>query len=136
MIRRPPRSTRTDTLFPYTTLFRSERARGRAYELGGGAALTGDPGLADARLDAIRRMTPADVQRVAQTWLDDQKQVTLRYRNERQRPAGYAGDISPDVSKMGPAIAPASQPPVVIASEGCRAARPGPAHPLPSDPPP
>src|SRR3546814_13753572 len=24
MIRRPPRSTRTDTLFPYTTLFRSE----------------------------------------------------------------------------------------------------------------
>src|SRR3546814_6252619 len=27
MIRRPPRSTRTDTLFPYTTLFRSERIR-------------------------------------------------------------------------------------------------------------
>src|SRR3546814_13108631 len=27
MIRRPPRSTRTDTLFPYTTLFRSRRAR-------------------------------------------------------------------------------------------------------------
>src|SRR3546814_16540349 len=26
MIRRPPRSTRTDTLFPYTTLFRSQRA--------------------------------------------------------------------------------------------------------------
>src|SRR3546814_16635714 len=25
MIRRPPRSTRTDTLFPYTTLFRSEK---------------------------------------------------------------------------------------------------------------
>src|SRR3546814_14703941 len=29
MIRRPPRSTRTDTLFPYTTLFRSP-GRGRA----------------------------------------------------------------------------------------------------------
>src|SRR3546814_9293871 len=27
MIRRPPRSTRTDTLFPYTTLFRSVVAR-------------------------------------------------------------------------------------------------------------
>src|SRR3546814_18464818 len=26
MIRRPPRSTRTDTLFPYTTLFRSSQA--------------------------------------------------------------------------------------------------------------
>src|SRR3546814_19032131 len=28
MLRRPPRSTRTDTLFPYTTLFRSARAAG------------------------------------------------------------------------------------------------------------
>src|SRR3546814_9646870 len=34
MIRRPPRSTRTDTLFPYTTLFRSDvgRAIGRHRE--------------------------------------------------------------------------------------------------------
>src|SRR3546814_1880448 len=31
MIRRPPRSTRTDTLFPYTTLFRS--LRGHQYPL-------------------------------------------------------------------------------------------------------
>src|SRR3546814_12725441 len=31
MIRRPPRSTRTDTLFPYTTLFRSPPAS-RRYE--------------------------------------------------------------------------------------------------------
>src|SRR3546814_13359071 len=29
MIRRPPRSTRTDTLFPYTTLFRSADALSR-----------------------------------------------------------------------------------------------------------
>src|SRR3546814_264306 len=29
MIRRPPRSTRTDTLFPYTTLFRSKVRRAR-----------------------------------------------------------------------------------------------------------
>src|SRR3546814_2750790 len=28
MIRRPPRSTRTDTLFPYTTLFRSHEVAG------------------------------------------------------------------------------------------------------------
>src|SRR3546814_11498888 len=41
MIRRPPRSTRTDTLFPYTTLFRSpdlraarDEGRGRAAEEG------------------------------------------------------------------------------------------------------
>src|SRR3546814_15504523 len=43
MIRRPPRSTRTDTLFPYTTLFRSdlpdflapERSPGRTIALDG-----------------------------------------------------------------------------------------------------
>src|SRR3546814_19746546 len=36
MIRRPPRSTRTDTLFPYTTLFRS-----------------GDRGIGDVRLCGV-----------------------------------------------------------------------------------
>src|SRR3546814_13242320 len=33
MIRRPPRSTRTDTLFPYTTLFRSRGAGSRGTEV-------------------------------------------------------------------------------------------------------
>src|SRR3546814_5025398 len=33
MIRRPPRSTRTDTLFPYTTLFRSMRMLGATIDL-------------------------------------------------------------------------------------------------------
>src|SRR3546814_20078532 len=35
MIRRPPRSTRTDTLFPYTTLFRSTEIREAAERKGG-----------------------------------------------------------------------------------------------------
>src|SRR3546814_1830976 len=39
-IRRPPRSTRTDTLFPYTTLFRSRRA---------GVAVDGRRGVARRR---------------------------------------------------------------------------------------
>src|SRR3546814_16326450 len=40
MIRRPPRSTRTDTLFPYTTLFRSIVAD--ALHVGQGAVLHPD----------------------------------------------------------------------------------------------
>src|SRR3546814_7555280 len=40
MIRRPPRSTRTDTLFPYTTLFRSVEARKRALAAGVGDRVT------------------------------------------------------------------------------------------------
>src|SRR3546814_9073338 len=34
MIRRPPGSTRTDTLFPYTTLFRSQKRRGELIGFG------------------------------------------------------------------------------------------------------
>src|SRR3546814_12661079 len=40
MIRRPPRSTRTDTLFPYTTLFRSFHAAKNDPKMEGAA---GDP---------------------------------------------------------------------------------------------
>src|SRR3546814_16467789 len=36
MIRRPPRSTRTDTLFPYTTRFRSRRLQHQRQALDGG----------------------------------------------------------------------------------------------------
>src|SRR3546814_17259733 len=37
MIRRPPRSTRTDTLFPYTTLFRSQQhQQSHSQKVGGG----------------------------------------------------------------------------------------------------
>src|SRR3546814_9235783 len=41
MIRRPPRSTRTDTLFPYTTLFRSAAAAALAKLRGADAVHTG-----------------------------------------------------------------------------------------------
>src|SRR3546814_11776236 len=51
MIRRPPRSTRTDTLFPYTTLFRSRAALARHPELELASASVGQA-LAD--VDAAR----------------------------------------------------------------------------------
>src|SRR3546814_4386089 len=38
MIRRPPRSTRTDTLFPYTTLFRSDDEKAESDVARGGVA--------------------------------------------------------------------------------------------------
>src|SRR3546814_2465006 len=65
MIPRPPRSTRTDTLFPYTTLFRST-------------------GLLqpDIRLDAGILALPSEQQRAIgrrlTDWLDAQKQRHLR----------------------------------------------------------
>src|SRR3546814_10100947 len=53
MIRRPPRSTRTDTLFPYTTLFRSLDDLGRGADI---VVLTniGEEGQA-GRVEQLRR---------------------------------------------------------------------------------
>src|SRR3546814_15997676 len=53
MIRRPPRSTRTDTLFPYTTLFRSAGAAAAARRRLAGAAhrVEAVRALGDARHD-------------------------------------------------------------------------------------
>src|SRR3546814_7313826 len=51
MIRRPPRSTRTDTLFPYTTLFRSPRP----CAAGGGAQRADPPPRPPAGAVPIRR---------------------------------------------------------------------------------
>src|SRR3546814_14675263 len=51
MIRRPPRSTRTDTLFPYTTLFRSyaRKLKPRAILIENVKALQSAPNLAGKR---------------------------------------------------------------------------------------
>src|SRR3546814_19465097 len=48
MIRRPPRSTRTDTLFPYTTLFRSEAPQAESASRGCGT------GAVSTREDRIK----------------------------------------------------------------------------------
>src|SRR3546814_18104904 len=63
MIRRPPRSTRTDTLFPYTTLFRSDVRRLRYFMRIGGEATVrsywNDPAdLADASFEHVAERLP------------------------------------------------------------------------------
>src|SRR3546814_11162014 len=62
MIRRPPRSTRTDTLFPYTTLFRSVTIT--AFSIMVGKALAAAEKLAAEGIDAevidLRSLKPLD----------------------------------------------------------------------------
>src|SRR3546814_18358697 len=60
MIRRPPRSTRTDTLFPYTTLFRSPSGQGG--RAGGGRDRDADvlPQRRQGRGLELRRAARAD----------------------------------------------------------------------------
>src|SRR3546814_6767615 len=57
MIRRPPRSTRTDTLFPYTTLFRSEHGVGTVDAEQEGFAIK-DRGGGIAPEDAAKMLEP------------------------------------------------------------------------------
>src|SRR3546814_11281520 len=61
MLRRPPRSTRTDTLFPYTTLFRSAVRRADAAVDGRAAALVADadPAAALHQGEDPRSVSPA-----------------------------------------------------------------------------
>src|SRR3546814_9924624 len=74
MIRRPPRATRTDTLFPYTTLFRSH-----AYRKRGGAYLLGDatarfrlwaPGRGAIALRLGHGAPPVPLDRTADGWFE------------------------------------------------------------------
>src|SRR3546814_2323277 len=55
MIRRPPRSTRTDTLFPYTTLFRSVRNR----SVRNGSSRPGSSRPGSSRYGNVRLRQPA-----------------------------------------------------------------------------
>src|SRR3546814_1838617 len=63
MIRRPPRSTRTDTLFPYTTLFRSLRQHAAVVDedpVGGPAALAAVELADQLHRRAVARRQPRD----------------------------------------------------------------------------
>src|SRR3546814_1674122 len=109
MIRRPPRSTRTDTLFPYTTLFRSGLALGRFEQRGALADALFERlvGPAQAALDAaefgdvgVRGHEAAAGHRVAAD-LDDAAvghhplgQVRTAGAHERQAPLQRAFQVA------------------------------------------
>src|SRR3546814_17680615 len=54
MLRRPPRSTRTDTLFPYTTLFRSPALRRAVFHRGDQYAHLLPAGVPGASAQAVQ----------------------------------------------------------------------------------
>src|SRR3546814_3143020 len=94
MIRRPPRSTRTDTLFPYTTLFRS--ARGEDF-----AAVLGDP---DAVLELGGERAVAGHRGPAVGEHLDRIFAGVDHRLDREEHAGFqfgAGAGAPGVDDLG-----------------------------------
>src|SRR3546814_11752751 len=96
MIRRPPRSTRTDTLFPYTTLFRSADGSGVLV----GQRVADDP--ADVIFAKHRRVEI--VRPGASSW----GEKTVRRRRTGLRPDATAR--APDVSvRPSPRAVPAAR---------------------------
>src|SRR3546814_9787325 len=90
MIRRPPRSTRTDTLFPYTTLFRSvggqqaglflpevEELPGQGLRIGGG-------GVSHALEDTTKRRLTASL---------SHRNKRLAHTNEYERSEEHTSEL-------------------------------------------
>src|SRR3546814_21004463 len=98
MIRRPPRSTRTDTLFPYTTLFRSSRRRGRcAADPRRAAVRTGGDGAGGARVRHSARIAVGPVQfRIGSDWAGPVaalEPLYAAYPRDDARPADATGRL-------------------------------------------
>src|SRR3546814_15928819 len=102
MIRRPPRSTLTDTLFPYTTLFRSAFRVGRRVDVraadrvpdlraGGGSGLVHI--ISFARRERLHRYQPIRASASSRTW-DIRIPVTGRSRGAIQLKDGTVANRS------------------------------------------
>src|SRR3546814_3567865 len=88
MIRRPPRSTRTDTLFPDTTLFRSAVGDGVAGQLADLARVVrGVAGLGESHVDA-RRVQPRRVLQAGADVVEVRRQVGQRVDEHRHAGRG------------------------------------------------
>ncbi|MCT2557396.1 insulinase family protein [Tsuneonella sp. YG55] len=111
-----------NTLFA-SALRRRETVRGRAFELGEALVSTGDPRAADLRLEQIGRVTAADVQRVAQTWLRPEAAVAWRYEAGEDNPASYANPVPMPTFASVP---PATGEPAQLKDEATRQAPPPP----------
>src|SRR3546814_15019137 len=87
MIRLPPRSTRTDTLFPYTTLFRFRRVRERGIDRP--PVMAGDQRIRECmrQARAARRGLFVELETGMIPPMSDQKSVTgARLQNDVVRP--------------------------------------------------
>src|SRR3546814_20435893 len=96
MIRRPPRSTRTDTLFPYTTLCRSRDPRGRRP-----SARSGRRGRARGRVPRRSDADPRDPDRGHIAALADLRQHRAR------RPLGGLDPVAARLLRAAQRLVPA-----------------------------
>lgn len=113
-----------------------ETFNGRASGLGEVLVRSGDPKLWDKIIAQYQRVTAADVQRVARTYLQPAGRVDLRYLNDSARPAGQAdGWANPVPMPRFKSAPPATRPPNELAAEAEREQPPAPGPAVPVTPP-
>ena len=103
-----------------------ETAEGRGMAIAAATLIDGDPRAADRQLDAIARVTAADVQRVARAYLGENKAATIRYLPAEQRPAGATDEVAlaPSV-RVAPLTAPAQLKVTTPAADPAQPPEPG-----------
>jgi zinc protease len=77
-----------------------ETIDGRGFALGYALRINGDAAEANSELAELQAVTAADVQRVAQKYLDPNLRMTIRYRPESERPKGEVAAAEPTPPKM------------------------------------
>ncbi|WP_374574941.1 M16 family metallopeptidase [Phenylobacterium sp.] len=99
-----------------------ETIDGRGFALGYALRIEGDPTRANTEIAALQAVTAADVQRVADKYLDPAKRMTIRYLPESDRPKGEAEKAAAPAPKI--ASTKYDGPVVALAPEGQRQAPP------------
>ncbi|PAX08223.1 M16 family metallopeptidase [Sphingomonas lenta] len=111
-----------------------ETAEGKALVIASSTIIDGDPDASQKQLEAIARVTPADVRRVAAKYLGDNQAATIRYLPLEAKPATAQSDaipIAPTVQAVD-LRAPAGIQVVTPAPEGRRILPPAPGQPVPT----
>ncbi|HEY8573419.1 pitrilysin family protein [Phenylobacterium sp.] len=98
-----------------------ETIDGRGFALGYALRIQGDAAKANTELQDLQAVTAADVQRVARKYLADERRMTIRYRPEKDRPAGETPPAPPTPPKQ---VATYNGPVFTLAPEGQRVAPP------------
>ncbi|MBB4608130.1 M16 family metallopeptidase [Sphingomonas yabuuchiae] len=105
-----------------------ETAEGKASLIANSVIVDGDPSAADRQIAAVQKVTAADIQRVARTYLKDSQSATIRYLPDSERPANVRLmpiEIAPTVQTAA-LTPPANIEVVTPAPEGQRILPPAP----------